>query len=155
MIFTAFSPDYIKLPKNDKYIWINGVFDIFHLQHLKMINYAKRTFPNHKIIVGINSDKSVREMDKKHPLIFDQNYRAEFLQELVDIVVIYDEFYDYLRLIKDFKPDFIVKGEEYADKDIPEKKLGINVIYYYSNSKISSTETYNNIIKKFQEAKEI
>ncbi len=159
MIDEAFKIDYNLFlknkDKNDKFIHLNGVFDIFHIQHLKMINYAKKTFPNHKIVIAINSDESVRKMNKKHPLIFDQQYRAEFLKELVDIVVIYNDYYDYLQIIKDFKPDFIVKGEEYANKDIPEKNLGINVIYYYSNSGMSSTQAYNNIIKKFKEATEI
>lgn len=158
MITKAFTNEYNKLinkSKSQKFIHLNGVFDIFHVEHLRMINYAKEKFPNHKIIIAINSDKSVNKMGKKHPLIFDENYRANFLAELVDEVIIYDGFYDYLQIIKDFNPDFILKGEEYANKDIPEKKLGINVIYYYSKSNMSSTEAYNNIIKKFRENTEI
>lgn len=160
MILKAFSTEYnifLKENKNnkDKYIHLNGVFDIFHLEHLRMINYVKKNFPNHKILVAINSDSSVKKMGKSHPLIFDERYRGEFLAELVDLVIIYDGFYDYLDIIKDFNPDFIVKGEEYKRKNIPEKELKTNIIYYHSNSDMSSTEAYKNIIKKFKEATEI
>lgn len=161
MIVKAFSLEYRtaivegKKIFNNKYIFINGVFDIFHLEHLRMINYAKKTFPNHKLIIAINSDDGVKKMNKSHPLIFDEKYRANFLNELADIVIIYDDFYDYLKIISDFEPDFIVKGPEYKDKDIPEKNLGINVIYYFGKEETSSTEVYNTIIKKFKDATEI
>lgn len=160
MIVKAFSESYKTKALNKKifehkYIHINGVFDIFHLEHLRMINYAKKTFPEHKLIIAINSDIGVKQMNKKHPLIFDEKYRSEFLNELADIVIIYDEFYDYLQIIKDFQPDFIVKGPEYQNEIIPEKNLGINVIYYFSGEETSSTKVYNDIIKKFKDATEI
>lgn len=138
-----------------KNIWLNGCFDIVHLEHIRMINWVKKQFPNHKIIIGLNSDESIRKMNKKHPKIFDEKYRSEFMQELVDDVIIYDEYYDYLEIIKHMKPEFIVKGQEYKNKDIPEKNLGINIIYYFSNSDMSTTQAYNNIIKKFKDATEI
>jgi bifunctional ADP-heptose synthase (sugar kinase/adenylyltransferase) len=94
-------------------------------------------------------------MNKKHPQIFDEKYRSEFMQELVEDVIIYDEYYDYLEIIKHIKPDFIVKGQEYQNKDIPEKNLGVNIIYYFSNSNMSTTQAYNNIIQKFRDATEI
>lgn len=160
MIVKAFENQYNKFIQNiniynDKYVFINGVFDIFHLEHLRMINYTKKMFPNHKLIIATNSDESVKKMKKVHPLIFDETYRSEFLAELGDIVIIYDKFYDYLQIIKDFKPNFIIKGPEYKNKDIPEKELGINVIYYFSDSNTSSTKVYKDIINKFKNATEI
>lgn len=155
MIIKAFSKEYNDyffnaFVKGEKYIWINGVFDIFHIEHLRMINYAKEVFPNHKLIIGVNSDKSVFELNKSHPLIFDEKYRSEFLNELCDLVIIYDTTDELIKMLDTLKPDFIIKGEEYKYLDIPEKKLDINIIYYFSKSDLSSTNIYNNIIKKFK-----
>jgi cytidyltransferase-like protein len=138
-----------------KTIWLNGCFDIIHLEHIRMLNWVKKQFPNHRIIIGLNSDKSIKNMNKKHPQIFDEKYRSEFMQELVEDVIIYDEYYDYLEIIKHIKPDFIVKGQEYQNKDIPEKNLGVNIIYYFSNSETSTTKVYMDIIQKYKNATEI
>lgn len=157
MIVKAFEHNYNHhINFTEKCIFINGVFDIFHLEHLRMINYAKRLYPNYKLVMAINSDKSVKEMGKAHPLIFDENYRSELLAELVDLVIIYDGFYDYLKIIEDFNVVSIIKGKEYEDKEIPEQDLGINIMYYGRRDKnVSSTNTYQEIIKKFKESTEI
>lgn len=153
-IYKAFDKNYNKLIKNKEHVFINGCFDIFHLQHLRMINMAKKQFPNCELIMGINSDYSIKQMNKKHPLIFDEKYRSEFLDELADIVVIYDGFYDYLDIISDFNIVAIVKGHEYEIKDIPEKQMGIPILYYGEDN-TSSTEIYKDIINKFKNSTEI
>jgi D-beta-D-heptose 7-phosphate kinase/D-beta-D-heptose 1-phosphate adenosyltransferase len=155
MIVRKDSVDYYGILKGEKCVFINGCFDIFHLEHLRMINFARDQFPGHKLIMAINSDNSIKAMGKSHPLIFNETYRSEFLNELADLVVIYDEYYDYLDIIKDFKPSFIIKGSEYQHKEIPEKRIGINIIYYFGKDGTSSTEVYKKIIKKFKDATEI
>lgn len=101
-----------------KTVFVNGVFDVLHLQHLKLLNYAKSL--GHILIVGIDSDLKVK-IDKGPDRPFnDENDRAEFLGLLgcVDQVYIFHTKQQLESLIKFVKPDIMVVGSDYRDKEV-------------------------------------
>ncbi len=101
---------------NKKIIFTNGCFDIIHLGHLQLLNFCKKL--KGKVIVGINSDKSVKHLKGNNRPINKEKYRKNFLEELnvVDKVVIFNELTS-INLIKKIKPNIIVKGNDYKKKD--------------------------------------
>ena len=96
-------------------VFTNGCFDILHLGHVKYLQEAKRL--GDVLIVGLNSDESVRRLKGKERPINPQFDRAYLLASLeaVDYVVIFDEDTPY-ELIKRIKPDILVKGGDYKEK---------------------------------------
>jgi D-beta-D-heptose 7-phosphate kinase/D-beta-D-heptose 1-phosphate adenosyltransferase len=98
-------------------VFTNGCFDILHKGHVSYLNTAK-SFGD-ILIVGLNSDDSVRRLKGKDRPINTQDDRAYILSALesVDYVVIFDEETPY-ELIGKVKPDILVKGADYAGKEI-------------------------------------
>ena len=98
-------------------IFTNGCFDILHVGHVKYLQEAK-SFGD-ILIVGLNSDASVRRLKGKSRPVNTQDDRAYILAalEAVDYVVIFDEDTPY-ELIKMIKPDVLVKGGDYKGKKV-------------------------------------
>ena len=98
-------------------VFTNGCFDIMHAGHVRYLAAARSE--GEILIVGINSDKSVKSIKGKNRPIMPQDQRAEVLAGLwcVDYVVFFDEP-DPLRLIQAIKPDVLVKGEDWAKDKI-------------------------------------
>jgi len=103
--------------KEKKIVFTNGCFDLLHLGHIEYL--LKASVFGGALIVGLNSDASVRKIKGKGRPIMDENSRAMVLASLrfVDAVVIFDQEtpYDLIQLIQ---PDVLVKGEEYKIEDI-------------------------------------
>lgn len=100
-----------------KIVWTNGCFDILHLGHIDYLSKAK----DHGdiLIVGVNTDKSVRKIKKASRPITDEQSRATIIASLgfVDAVVLFDDETP-LRLIESVQPDVLVKGSDYKAEDI-------------------------------------
>jgi D-beta-D-heptose 7-phosphate kinase / D-beta-D-heptose 1-phosphate adenosyltransferase len=103
--------------KKKKIIFTNGCFDILHIGHIKYLEEAK-SFGD-ILILGLNSDASVKRLKGDNRPINIQNDRAYILAsiEAVDFVVIFDEDTPF-DLIKLINPDVLVKGGDYADKEV-------------------------------------
>jgi rfaE bifunctional protein nucleotidyltransferase chain/domain len=99
--------------EGEKVVFTNGVFDILHVGHLHSIESAKSY--GTRIIIGINSDSSVRKLGKgpNRPVNNDTD-RAKLLSSLtcVDAVVIFSENTP-LELISALSPDILIKGGDY------------------------------------------
>ncbi|MGM0534413.1 MAG: D-glycero-beta-D-manno-heptose-7-phosphate kinase [Campylobacterota bacterium] len=110
-----FAANYRKREK--KVVFTNGCFDILHLGHIKYLEQAKQQ--GDVLIVGLNSDASVKRLKGDDRPVNPQYDRAYLLASLeaVDYVVIFDEDTPY-ELIKQIKPDVLVKGGDYKDKQI-------------------------------------
>jgi len=107
-----------KAKKEEKKVVItNGCFDIIHSGHLKYLKAAKRL--GDILIVGLNSNPSVRKIKGAKRPIMDEKDRAYILSNLmsVDYVVLFDEPTPE-RLIRDILPDILVKGGDYKIGDI-------------------------------------
>jgi D-beta-D-heptose 7-phosphate kinase/D-beta-D-heptose 1-phosphate adenosyltransferase len=109
-------------------VFTNGVFDILHVGHLKLLNYAK-TLGN-RLIVGINSDSSVKRLKGDLRPINDQATRKESLLELgfVDDVIVFEEDTP-LETITKLEPDIIVKGGDYTFDTVVGNHLAKIVIF--------------------------
>lgn len=98
--------------KGKKIVWTNGCFDILHIGHVKYLAEAKEQ--GDCLIIGLNSDSSVRLLKGPSRPVTNENSRAEIISslEFVDYVIIFSEpiVEKYLQL---FKPDIYVKGGDY------------------------------------------
>ena len=104
--------------KGMKIVATNGCFDIIHAGHVQFLNEARSL--GDKLIVGLNSDKSVRQLKgKNRPYNTEQN-RAEVLLalECVDQVIIFDSI-DCRVFLKNIRPDIYVKGGDYTIDTLP------------------------------------
>jgi rfaE bifunctional protein nucleotidyltransferase chain/domain len=104
-------------------VWTNGCFDILHAGHARSLADAKAL--GDILIVGINSDASVRVIKGPGRPIMCQEDRAELLAalEAVDYVTIFSEP-DPVRVLSQLRPDIHCKGAEYANgkRPIPERE---------------------------------
>jgi D-beta-D-heptose 7-phosphate kinase/D-beta-D-heptose 1-phosphate adenosyltransferase len=100
-----------------KVVFTNGCFDILHVGHVHCLEKAK--FFGDRLVVGLNSDESVRRLKGKNRPVMDQNDRAAILSalECVDLVVIFYEDTP-LRLIRALTPAVLVKGGDYRPEDV-------------------------------------
>lgn len=103
--------------KGRKIIFTNGCFDILHIGHIKYLEESKRF--GDILILGLNSDSSIKRIKGSNRPINSQNDRAYLLAslEVVDYVVIFEEDTP-INLIKQIKPDVLVKGGDYEGKTI-------------------------------------
>ena len=101
----------------DNVVFTNGCFDLLHRGHLHLLNESSAL--GQRLIVGINSDKSVKKLKGEGRPILPENDRAEIISSLecVDNVVIFDEETP-LTIIKILNPDILVKGSDYNQEDI-------------------------------------
>jgi D-beta-D-heptose 7-phosphate kinase/D-beta-D-heptose 1-phosphate adenosyltransferase len=97
----------------NKVIFTNGCFDILHVGHLTLLQQAQQL--GDTLIVGLNSDASVKRLKGDSRPVNDQTTRQRQLEMLsfVDQVIIFDDDTPY-ELIKKIKPDVIVKGGDYT-----------------------------------------
>jgi D-beta-D-heptose 7-phosphate kinase / D-beta-D-heptose 1-phosphate adenosyltransferase len=102
---------------NNKIIFTNGCFDLIHFGHVKYLEDAKKY--GDVLIVGLNSDSSVKKLKGDNRPINNQSDRALILAalEVVDYVVIFDDDTPH-DLIKKIKPDVLVKGGDYKGKKV-------------------------------------
>ncbi len=104
--------------ENKRIVFTNGVFDILHLGHIDYL--SKAADEGDVLIVGINTDSSVKMLDKgsSRP-INDENSRASIIAALrfVDAVILFNESTPY-DLINKVQPDVLVKGSDYKPEDI-------------------------------------
>lgn len=98
-------------------VFTNGCFDILHPGHLDLLKKARSL--GTKLIVGINSDRSVRAIKGTPRPFLKQDWRAAILRELrsVNDVLIFDENTPE-RIIREIKPDVLVKGGDWKPAEI-------------------------------------
>lgn len=139
-----------KLKSQDKkVVFTNGCFDILHVGHLRYLIEAKRQ--GDILIVGVNSDSSVKKLKGEDRPINGEEDRAEMLCGLkpVDYTIIFDEDTPE-ELIKELKPSIHVKGGDYTKDDLPETKI---VESYGGEVRILSFvegKSTTNIVKKIK-----
>jgi D-beta-D-heptose 7-phosphate kinase / D-beta-D-heptose 1-phosphate adenosyltransferase len=133
--------------KDKKIIFTNGCFDILHIGHVKYLEKSKGF--GDILILGLNSDKSVREIKGDTRPINSQDDRAYILAslEVVDYLVIFEQNTP-LELIKMIKPDVLVKGCDYEGKKVVGENIAkeLKLVEYIPGK--STTITIDKIINK-------
>ena len=101
----------------NKIVFTNGCFDLIHPGHIELLEKARRM--GTKLIVGINSDASVRKIKGEAKPVQNEHDRAAVLRGLraVDEVRIFDELTPE-NLIREIKPDVLVKGGDWKENEI-------------------------------------
>ncbi len=102
---------------HQKIIFTNGCFDLLHAGHVTYLEAAKKT--GDKLILGLNTDRSVSALKGPTRPVIHENDRARVLAalEAVDAVILFDEDTP-LNLIDAIKPDVIVKGDDYTEEQV-------------------------------------
>jgi len=105
-----------------KVVWTNGCFDLFHPGHLHSLKEASNY--GDVLIVGLNSDTSVRRLKGTDRPIFSQKFRAEHLAllSIVDAVLLFDDLQP-LSALRIIKPNVYAKGADYEVNQLEEAKL--------------------------------
>ena len=133
----------------DKIVFTNGCFDILHRGHIDVL--AKTADLGDKLIIGLNSDSSIRKLKEDNRPIVDEKSRALLLAafSFVDAIVLFSE-QTPLNLIAEIKPDILAKGGDYKITEIVWHEVvqqnGGEVITIPLTEGFSST----NIIDKIQ-----
>ena len=100
-----------------KVVFTNGVFDLVHIGHLTYLSKAAEL--GDKLIIGLNSDSSVKRIKGESRPINDQNSRAALLASFffVDAVVLFEDDTP-MNLISTLLPDVLIKGADYSIENI-------------------------------------
>jgi D-beta-D-heptose 7-phosphate kinase/D-beta-D-heptose 1-phosphate adenosyltransferase len=98
-------------------VFTNGCFDILHVGHIRYLTAAKSE--GDVLVVGLNSDTSVKSIKSEKRPIVSQDQRAEVLAGLscVDYITFFDDP-DPLKLIQALRPDVLVKGDDWPEDHI-------------------------------------
>ena len=133
-------------------VFTNGCFDIIHVGHLRYLAAARSE--GDMLVVGINSDASVRLIKPQNRPIMPQDQRVEVLAglECVDYVIIFDEP-DPLSLIMALKPDVLLKGADWKESEIIGadfvKARGGSVVRVDLVPDISTSQIIQRIVKRY------
>jgi len=134
-----------------KIVFTNGCFDIIHRGHIEMLAHTADL--GDRLIVGLNSDSSIKKIKGKNRPIIHEQSRAILLAALnfIDAIIIFSEE-NPINLITTLKPNVIAKGGDYKIEDIvgqkAVKKTGGEVIIIPYIDELSST----NIITKIKQS---
>lgn len=128
-----------------KKVFVNGTFDVLHLGHLAMLNYAKTL--GDQLVVAIDSDERVKRLKGSNRPINDVNERKVMLENLkaVDQVEIFDTDEDLINIIKTC--DIMVKGGDYKTLPIIGKEY-VTVVLFERIDEYSSTKKIQHIIDR-------
>jgi len=125
----------------EKIVFTNGVFDLLHVGHVTYLKQARSL--GTKLIVGVNSDDSVRRLNKGPERPINPEWaRKDVLEALkcVDLAIVFNEDTP-LGLILQIEPNFIVKGGDYdaSERDINAKKyiVGSNECHSWSGEVVA------------------
>lgn len=135
-----------------KIVFTNGCFDLLHAGHVQYLEAARQE--GDCLIVGLNSDASIRTIkDPKRPIV-EEAQRAMVLSALrcVDLVVLFDEPTP-IKLIKEVQPNVLVKGADWAEEEIvgaqSVKENGGKVVRIHLLPAISTTILIDRICKRY------
>lgn len=142
-------PDLIKQLKrqNRKIVFTNGCFDILHKGHVTYLEKAKKM--GDILVVGLNSDSSVKRLKGESRPINDEQARGTVLSALacIDYVVIFSDDTP-LKLIETVRPDILVKGGDYEIENIVGREYAKETVVIPFVEGFSTTNTINSMNNK-------
>jgi D-beta-D-heptose 7-phosphate kinase/D-beta-D-heptose 1-phosphate adenosyltransferase len=138
--------------KGKKIVFTNGCFELLHVGHIRYLEEAKAL--GDILVVGINSDRSVRSLKGPFRPILPEKERAEVLSGLgcIDYITIFDEA-DPLKLISTLQPHILVKGGDWTKETTVGKEvvegLGGKVIILPFVQGASTSNLIETILKRY------
>lgn len=128
-------------------VFVNGTFDILHLGHLGLLNYAKELAQGGRLLVAVDEDARVKE--KKGPTrpIHSCYERMEMLRNLkaVDDVASFGSDDELTEIIRSYSPDIMVVGSDWKGKRIVGSEYAKEIYYYGRTLDLSTTQTIQRI----------
>lgn len=108
--------------RTERVVLANGVFDLFHVGHLRYLESAKALAD--QLVVALNSDASTRAYKGPNRPVIPERERAEIVCGLacVDHVLIFDEP-NVESILRSLRPDFHAKGTDYSESTVPERAV--------------------------------
>jgi D-beta-D-heptose 7-phosphate kinase/D-beta-D-heptose 1-phosphate adenosyltransferase len=129
-------------------VWVNGTFDVLHIGHVRLLEYASSLG---SLRVGIDSDKRVKELKGEDRPFNTLQDRIEMLLSLkyVNDVKSFDSIEEMINLIKSWEPDYMIVGSDYKNKPVIGSEFTKNLLFFdrlekHSTSKILSYDSDNN-----------
>ena len=121
-------------------VWVNGTFDVLHVGHLRLLEFASSYG---ELIVGIDSDKRVKELkgeDRPFNCTEDRKYFLESLK-FVKEVIVFDSRAELIGLVDKIRPDYMVVGDDYKNQPVYGSEYAKELIFFeklpnYSTTKI-------------------
>jgi rfaE bifunctional protein nucleotidyltransferase chain/domain len=141
--------------KRKRIVFTNGCFDLLHIGHVRYLEEAKTL--GDVLVVGLNSDSSVRKLKGPKRPILPEEERAEILSGLgcVDYVILFDEI-DPLKLITSLHPDVLVKGGDWAKEQIVGREVversGGEVVIIPFVKRASTSNLIETILKRHEKS---
>ena len=126
-----------------KKIWVNGTFDVLHIGHIKLLEFASQ----YGIVrVGIDSDTRVKQLKGESRPINTISDRLEFMSSIkyVDSVVSFSSEGELCEKIVEWSTDIIIVGSDYRDKQVIGSDLVSDVIFFDKLSGFSTTNIIGN-----------
>lgn len=130
-----------------KIVFTNGCFDLLHAGHISVFEKARAL--GDVLVVGLNSDASVRRLKGKTRPLVSEKYRARVISALraVDYVTIFDEETPE-KLIRFLRPDILVKGGDYKTQEIVGRQWVKKVVRIKLVDGLSTTQLVEKIRKQ-------
>jgi len=131
-----------------KKVFVNGTFDLLHLGHLQLLNFAKSH--GDYLIVGIDTDDRVKEKKGPSRPVYNQEERAFFLKMLkpVDQVEMFSSDEELEALIKGFQPDIMIVGSDWKGKSVIGSYYASKLIFFDRIEEYATTKTIQSIIDR-------
>lgn len=131
-----------------KNIFVNGTFDLLHLGHLELLNFAKTQ--GDYLLVCIDTDRRVKEKKGNNRPINNEHERKMLLQNLkcVDEVRLFDSDNELSDTLKSYKPDVIVKGSDHKDSSQLSIQHCKEIIFYDRIEEYSTTKKIQDIASR-------
>lgn len=123
-------------------VWVNGTFDVLHVGHLSLLEFAS-TFGS--LRVGIDTDKRVKELKGYDRPFNNQEDRKKMLESIkfVDEVVLFDSREELINCVKEYQPDYMVVGNDYKGEVVFGSEHAKELIFFDKIPNYSTTKILN------------
>lgn len=123
-------------------VWVNGTFDVLHVGHIKLLEFASQLG---SLRVGIDTDKRVKELKGEDRPFNNQEDRKKMLESIkfVDEVVLFDSREELIESVKQYSPDIMVVGDDYKGETVYGSEYATKLVFFEKLPKYSSTKILN------------
>ena len=129
-------------------VFVNGTFDVLHIGHLELLNYAKQL--GTILLIAIDSDRRVSEKKGADRPFNNIINRLSLLENLkaVDMVEVFDSDSELENIIKEYQPDIMVVGSDWRDKKVIGSEFAKKLVFYDRIINESTTKTIESYINR-------